>query len=177
MTDSSEPLLVVGRVERPHGVAGELSVSIRTDFPDRFVAGAEFLWQRGDESRRLRALSVRPHAGRLLIGFEGVGDVEAARSISGGDLCIEAKDARPAPPGFFYEHEIHGWICEDRAGRRLGVAAGLERAPGAPLLSVETASGKIALVPFVHGIVVSVDRDSRRIILDPPEGLMELAEG
>ena len=176
MTDSPE-LLVVGRVERPHGITGEVSVSIQTDFPERFVGGAEFLWQRGEESRRLRVVSARPHAGRVLIGFEGIGDVAAARSIAGGDLCIAAKDARPAPPGFFYEHEIRGWICEDRDGRRLGEAVGLERAPGAPLLSVEISPGKVALVPFVHGIVVSIDRDARRIVLDPPDGLLELAEG
>jgi 16S rRNA processing protein RimM len=44
------------------------------------------------------------------------------------------------------------------------------------LLSVETRPGKIALVPFVHGIVVEVDREGRRIVLDPPEGLMDLAD-
>ena len=107
-------LLVVGRVERPHGVAGEVSVSIRTHFPDRFVAGAAFLWQNGDAKRMLRVTTARPHLGRMLLRFEGVGDVSAARSLSGGDLCIESSEARPAPPGFFYEHEVVGWACEDR---------------------------------------------------------------
>ena len=69
-----------------------------------------------------------------------------------------------------------GWVCEDRAGRRLGEVIGLERAPGGPLLSVETRPGKVALVPFVHGIVVSVDREARCVVLDPPEGLLDLAE-
>jgi 16S rRNA processing protein RimM len=175
MADS--PFLVVGRVERPHGTGGEVSVSIRTDFPERFTAGATFLWQRGDDTRKLLVVSARPHAGRVLLGFEGVRDAESARSLAGGDLCIASADAIPPPPGFFYEHEIIGWICEDTSGRRLGEAAGLERAPGSPLLSVEIAPGKIALVPFVHGIVVSVDRESRRIVLDPPEGLLDLAGG
>ncbi len=122
-------------------------------------------------------VSARPHAGRMLLGFEGVADAGGARALAGGDLCIAATDAVPAPPGYFYEHEIRGWVCEDRAGRRLGEAAGLERSPGAPLLSVETRPGRIALVPFVYGIVVSVDRESRRIVLDPPEGLLDLADG
>jgi len=170
-------LLVVGHVERPHGVAGEVSVSIRTNFPDRFVAGAAFIWQNGDAKRVLRVTTARPHLGRMLLRFEGVGDVSAARSLAGGDLSIESSEARPAPPGFFYEHEVVGWACEDRDGRRLGEVTALERAPGAPLLSVETQPGKVALVPFVHGIVVSVDREGRRIVLDPPEGLLDLADG
>jgi len=169
-------LLVVGRIERPHGVAGEVSVSIRTDFPDRFVAGAAFIWQKGEARRTLRVTTARPHLGRMLLRFEGVGNVSGARSLGGGDLCIASSEARPAPPGFFYEHEVVGWVCEDRAGRRLGEVTALERAPGAPLLSVETRPGTVALVPFVHGIVVSVDREARRIILDPPEGLLDLPE-
>jgi 16S rRNA processing protein RimM len=176
MTDSPE-LLVVGRVERPHGVGGEVSVSIRTDFPERFVPGARLLWQRGGETRELRVGSARPHSGRMLLGFEGVHDLSSARGLTGGDLCIRSEEATPPPPGYFYEHEIVGWVCEDREGRRLGEAAGLEQAPGAPMLSVRTAPGKVALVPFVQGIVVSVDRELRRIVLDPPEGLMDLAEG
>ena len=176
MTDSPE-LLVVGRVERPHGIAGEASVSVLTDFPERFAAGATFLWKRGEESREVRIVSARPHARRMLVRFEGVADAAGARALAGGDLWIAASEAHPPPAGFFYEHEIRGWVCEDTSGRRLGEAAGLARAPGAPLLSIETAPGKIALVPFVHGIVVSVDRDARRIVLDPPEGLMDLAEG
>ena len=173
---SSPKLLVVGRVERPHGVGGEVSVSIQTDFPERFTAGETFLWRRGDETRELIVVSVRPHQRRVLLGFEGVEDVAGARDLSGGDLCITAENARPAPDGFFYEHEILGWLCEDTTGKRLGEAVGLEKAPGSPMLSVEIAPGRIALVPFVHGIVVSIDRDARRIVLDPPEGLMELAE-
>jgi 16S rRNA processing protein RimM len=175
MTDSPE-LLVVGRVERPHGVGGEASVSILTDFPERFAAGAKLLWKRGEQTREVRIVSARPHAGRMLVRFEGVADAAGVRGFAGGDLCVAVSEAHPPPPGFFYEHEIRGWVCEDASGRRLGEAAGLERAPGAPLLSVETAPGRIVLVPFVHGIVISVDRDARRIVLDPPVGLMDLAE-
>jgi 16S rRNA processing protein RimM len=42
------------------------------------------------------------------------------------------------------------------------------------MLAVTRVDGTEALVPFVHGIVVEVDRENRRIVLDPPEGLMEL---
>ena len=173
----SPDFLVVGRVERPHGVRGEVSVSIQTDFPERFAAGERFLWRRGEETRELRVVTVRPHARRLLVGFEDIEDAAGARELSGGDLWIAAENAHPAPPGFFYEHEILGWVCEDVSGKRLGQVSGLERTPGNPTLSVEIAPGKVALVPFVHGIVVSIDRETRRIILDPPEGLMDLAEG
>jgi 16S rRNA processing protein RimM len=168
--------LVVARIQRPHGLTGEVSASVLTDFPERFVPGGVFVWKRGSDERSLTLSAVRPHGGRLLLAFEGIDGPEDARSLSGGDLCVSAGDAVPAPPGFFYDHEIRGWVCEDAAGRRLGEAAGLESTPAGPLLSVEIRPGKVALVPFVEGIVLEVDRPGRRIVLDPPEGLLELAE-
>lgn len=169
-------LLVVARVERTHGLAGEVSVSVLTDFPERFAPGRVLVWKRGSEERSLTLAAVRPHGKRLLLSFEGIDGPESARTLSGGDLCVPAADAAPAPPGFFYDHEVRGWACEDAGGRRLGEAAGLENTPAGPLLSVETRPGRIALVPFVEGIVLEVDRAGRRIVLDPPEGLLELAE-
>jgi 16S rRNA processing protein RimM len=112
----------------------------------------------------------------MLLSFDGIDDVDAARALADADLCVADDEAFPAPEGFFYSHEIRGWRCEDSAGRLLGQAAGLEPTPAGPLLSVETRPGAIALVPFVHGIVVSVDRAARRSVLDPPEGLLDLAE-
>jgi 16S rRNA processing protein RimM len=167
-------LLVVGKVQRPHGLSGEVSIEILTAFPDRFSPGAQLVWRRGDLEKGLTVTGVRPHADRLLLTFSGVADVDAARELAGGDLCVPESEAFPVPEGYYYSHQIRGFTCEDRRGRLLGRAAGLEQAPGGPLLSVETPAGRTALVPFVHAIVVSVDSDARRIVLDPPEGLMEL---
>ena len=166
--------LLVGFVRRPHGLAGEVSVEILTDFPERFAAGAVIAWRRGEESRELRVASARPHGRRLLVAFEGVGDADAARALQDGELSIPAGQATPPPEGFFYSHEIAGWTVVDGAGRRLGVAARLERSPASPLLAVSREDGTEALVPFVEDIVVRVDREARTIVLDPPDGLMEL---
>jgi 16S rRNA processing protein RimM len=167
-------MLLIGLVHRPHGLRGEVSVEPRTDFPERFVPGLRLLWMAGTAQRHLTVLSVRPHGRRLLVSFEGIGDVESAGGLSGGELCVPEDGAARSPEDHYYAFEIEGWRCEDRAGRRLGSAAGLEETPAGPLLSVRTEAGRTALVPFVRPIVVEVDRASRRIVLDPPEGLMEL---
>jgi 16S rRNA processing protein RimM len=167
-------LLLVGRVMRPHGLAGEVSAEILSDFPERFAPGTSLIWRREGQERRLTISSARPHGRRLLLAFEGVADAAAARALSGGDLAVPRSEAFPAPEGFFYSHEIRGWRCENPEGVALGIADGLESSPAGPLLSVETGDGRIALVPFVAAIVLKVDREGRRIVLDPPEGLLEL---
>ncbi|HTY41183.1 MAG TPA: ribosome maturation factor RimM [Thermoanaerobaculia bacterium] len=168
------PLLVVGTVRRPHGLSGEVSVEVLTDFPERFSPGTRLLWRRGAEARELVVAGARPHGGGLLLTVEGCADVTAARALQGGELCVAEADAHPAPAGYFYSHEVRGFRCEDGSGRLLGEAAGLEATPAGAMLTVAVGDGREALVPWTYPIVVDVDREGRRIVLDPPEGLFEL---
>ena len=167
-------MLLVGIVRRPHGTAGEVSVEPATDFPERFAAGARFLWRREEVERAVSVVTARPHGARILIRFEGVEGVAAARSLAGGELWIPEEDAIPPPEGFYYGHEVEGWRCEDRAGRVLGRAQRLTQTPGGAMLFVDTGGAEPVPVPFVRPIVVSVERAEKRIVLDPPAGLMEL---
>ena len=163
---------VIGTVRRPHGLSGEVSVQLVPGFPGELEPGSPVIWAAGGQVRVLTVSNARPHQGRVLLRFEEIGDVEAARSLSGGDLCVTEA---PAPPSdFYYSHEIAGWRCEDAGGDPLGVATGVEETPAGALLSFQTQAGKEVLVPFVRPIVVAMDRGSKRIVLALPEGLMDL---
>ena len=165
--------LLVGIVRRPHGLKGELSVEPLTSFPERFVPGLALRWTRGSEEREIRVIAVRPHGRNLLLTFEGVLDVDAARGLAGGELSVPRGEAFPPPDGVHYSHELAGLPCFDRRGALLGQAVRLDQTPGGPLLEIDTPRRRGVLIPFVEGIV-TVDREGRRIILDPPEGLLDL---
>jgi 16S rRNA processing protein RimM len=172
VTDPSS-LLLVGIVRRPHGLKGELSVEPLTSFPERFVPGLSLRWTRGSEEREIRVIAVRPHGRNLLLTLEGVLDVDAARGFAGGELSVPRGEAFPPPDGVHYSHELAGLPCFDRRGALLGQAVRLDQTPGGPLLEIDTPRRRGVLIPFVEGIV-TVDREGRRIILDPPEGLLDL---
>jgi 16S rRNA processing protein RimM len=167
-------MLLVGTVRKPHGLTGEVSVEIATDFPQRFVPGIRLVWTRGTEERSLDLAAARPHGKRLLLTFEGIASVEEARGLAGGDLSIPGGEAFLAPAGFFYSHELEGFVCVDERETPLGIVRGLRQTPAGPLLTLETASGREALVPFVEEMVREIDRDARRIVLELPEGLLDL---
>ena len=150
-------------------------MDLATDFPERFRPGTPVTWKRSGEERSLVVASARPHARRMLLRFENVSGVDAARALSGGELVVADSDSFPAPEGFHYAHEVRGWPCDDQAGRPLGEAAELETTVAGPLLTVRTPEGKFVLVPFVAGIVVRVASLAKRIVLEPPAGLFELA--
>ncbi len=149
-------------------------MDVLTDFPERFAPGVALVWRGAAVEKTVRLRGVRPHGARLLLSFEGVDGVDAARELQGGELCVAEADVHPAPEGFYYAYEVRGFACEDAAGRRLGTASGLEATPAGPMLTIALESGRDALVPWTHPIVVRVERGQRRIVLDPPEGLLDL---
>jgi 16S rRNA processing protein RimM len=167
-------MFAVGYVHRPHGLNGEVSVEQVADAGNPFEPGEELVWIRGDQRRDLKISGSRAHAERWLVSFEGIENVEAARELSGGALCVEAADLPEASPDFWWSHELEGWSCEDERGEKLGAVKRSEQTPAGPQLTLESPAGREVLVPFVRPIVVEIDRERRRVILDPPEGLMDL---
>ncbi len=144
------------------------------DFAGFFEPGARFTWKEGDRARELALTAVRSRGRQLLLSFEGIADPEAARELTGGVLCVPREELPRATPDFYWTHEIRGWRCEDPAGKELGIVEFLEETPAGPQLTLETSAGKQVLVPFVRPLVAEIDRDRRRIVLDLPEGLMDL---
>jgi 16S rRNA processing protein RimM len=167
----TEPLLRVGELKRPHGLAGEVSVAPVGDFPDVLGDGSLLFWRRDEQRRELRVLACRPHGERFLVRFAGVEDVESARALCGGSVSVPRSSVHPAEPDFVFEDEIEGYECVDRAGAPLGRALAFERYGPSCCLVIEHA-GEHRLVPYAYPIVVRVDREGRRIVLDPPDGLL-----
>lgn len=162
---------VVGRVGRPHGLHGEVTVQIRTDSPEqRFAPGARF---GAGTDRVLTVESARPHAGALLVRFAGVSDRAAAQALRGVLLTIEVTDLPELDdPDEYYDHQLEGLVAVGPNGAVLGTVREVVHAPASELLVVATAGGEV-LVPFVRAIVVEVDLAGGRLVLDPPAGLLD----
>jgi 16S rRNA processing protein RimM len=168
-----EDRVVIGQIVKPHGLKGEVVVEVLTDFPERFSEGLRVRLSGGaHEAREVRIAAVRSHQGRLLLTFEGISDVSMAETLRTAELSVSARDVAPRPEGFVYHWEIEGALAVDAAGTELGRVTDLVDAAGRPLLVLQTARGARD-VPFARPIVVSVDVAKRRVVLDPPPGLLD----
>jgi 16S rRNA processing protein RimM len=172
--------LVVGRVVKAHGIAGEVIVEVRTDDPDiRFVAGSSLRGRpsRGGPESRYVIESVRDHGGRLLVRLGGVVDRNAAESLKGTLFVVDSEDLPPIEdPDEFYDHQLEGLHVVTTTGTAVGSVAEVLHTAAGELLSVRTEDGEV-LVPFVSAIVTSVSLADQTIEIDPPEGLLELGRG
>lgn len=158
--------LLVGRVVKPHGIRGEVSIEILSDRPERFVPGARMF---AGETEVVIA-TARPHQGRMLVCFEHVADRDDAERMRGVVLAIEREEATPLPPGSYYPFQLEGLTVVDPAGEELGTLLRVDEGAAHDLWIVR-ARGRDVLVPAVREIVKKVDLDARTIVVDAPEGL------
>jgi 16S rRNA processing protein RimM len=181
--------LVVGQITRAHGIRGEVVVDIRTDEPsERFAVGSVLLTDSTGVRRlaevpagawqvpaKLTVEATRPHHGRLLVVFDGIYDRTIAEELRGVLLCVDSADvASSADPDEFSDHELVGLSAVDVAGTVLGEVTRVDHAPASDLLVLRLPDGRTALVPFVKAIVPEVDVAAGRVVLTPPEGLLDL---
>jgi 16S rRNA processing protein RimM len=166
--------LVVGRIAKAHGIGGEVSVEVRTDLPDeRFAPGARLETDPADRGP-LTIVRTRWHSGRLLVAFADRTDRSAAEALRGTLLVVDSSTSPPAGEDEYWDHDLDGLDVVTVDGTALGVVAEVLHPPGADLLAVRRPDGTEVLVPFVRAIVPTVDLAERRVVVDPPEGLLEL---
>lgn len=166
--------VVVARIGKPHGLAGEVSVEIRTDDPQRRLTVGATLRTDPAEAGPLRITHAKEHSGRLLLRFEGVADRSRAEALRNVLLVAEVDPAeRPDDPDEFYDHQLVGLGVHHIDGGEIGSIAEVLHLPGHDVLAVAREGGDEVLVPFVSEIVPTVDLDRAIVVISPPPGLLD----
>ena len=165
-SSSTDPvtLLEVGRIDKPHGVRGDVVVALTTTETSRVAPGTVLTTANG---RELRIEASRPHQHRWIVTFEGVFGREGAEAVAG--LTLFAEPLEDGDPDALWVHELIGSSVVEVDGTARGTVTAVQDNPASDLLVLDTG----ALVPlrFVTG------RDeSDRIVVDVPTGLFELLD-
>ena len=166
--------VVVGRIGRPHGIRGEVTVETRTDEPDeRFADGSVLLVDDHDD---LVVEHSHWHSGRLLVSFRGIHDRNAAETLRGLIVHVE-RDASDVPedPEEYYDSTLQGLRVELPDGTELGTISDVVHVPGQDLLAIDV-DGREVLIPFIAAFVPLVDPVGGRVVVSPPEGLLDLTD-
>lgn len=175
---SSSIEVLVGRIGKPHGIRGEVTVDVRTDEPERrFEPGARLDATAPKGSayavRSLTVERVRWHQGVLLAKFAEIADRNAAETARGVLLHAQVDpDETPEDPEEFYDHQLIGLTAVDaETGRELGTVTKLLHG-AQDLLQIRTPDRRDALVPFVAQLVPEVDLAGGKVVIADRPGLV-----
>ncbi|HEX9161985.1 MAG TPA: ribosome maturation factor RimM [Thermoanaerobaculia bacterium] len=168
--------IAVGVIRKAHGVRGEASVEPWTDSLDRFQELREVILVSPDETatRPIEIESARAHHDRALVKFAGIDSPEALRDLQNWTIEIPQENARKLEAGEYFLHDLAGLTLVDRQGRERGVVKEAYEGGGGVLLNVDGPKGEYEL-PFAAEICTEIDLAGKKIIVELPEGIDDLA--
>lgn len=180
-TRPAEPShLVVGHMTRAHGTKGEVFVWPLTDRPDSVFSAGETLWlgnaegELGEDAIPLEVERARPFKRGLLVGFDGYPDRNAVEAFAGRYLLRPRETLESPEPGEWYYHQLLGLEVETADGVKVGRVREIFELDPTDMLDVVDGEGKSRLIPFAERIVRKVDPANGRIVIEPPDGLLDL---
>ena len=152
-------MLEVGRITRPHGLRGEVSVTLTSNRTERLAVGSVLKSPHGD----LEVSASRPHKGGWIVAFKGVNDRDQADALRGVVLSAEPIE----DPDELWVHELIGATVIDQDGVARGTVERVVANPASDLLELDT--GALVPVQFVTDLDAGVE-----VRVNVPAGLFEL---
>jgi 16S rRNA processing protein RimM len=174
-TGAAGSRVCVARIGAAHGIAGEVRLFAFTADPMAVTRYGPLLSEDGGQT--LVVAAARPGKGFLVARFAGIADRSAAERLCNLNLYVP-RERLPAPdePETYYHADLIGLVVDGIDGACLGTVAAVHDFGAGDLLEVAPAGGGQAfLLPFTRAAVPVVDLAGRRLVADPPAGLLPAA--
>lgn len=168
-------LIIVARAVRPRGLKGELVADVLTDFPERFANVDELSGVAPSGKRQqLKLENYWFQNDRMVLKFAGYDSVESARDLVGYEFGLPEAERVELAKDQYYDWELEGCSVENKLGSAIGKVREVLRTGGVELLVVENEERNEKLIPMAASIVVEIDISNKKIVIDPPDGLLDL---
>lgn len=169
-----DELISIAHIARPHGVRGEVSAEILTDFPERFEEMEEVTLARNQVvTGSFEIENIRFHKERLLIKFVGIDDADAAATLKGMSLVVSRNELVELEQDEFYVFDLEDCEVVTVDGTLVGRVIRVDDFGAAPLLVIAN-SGRELLIPLTNEFCPEVNTEAKRIVVKPGEGLLDL---
>lgn len=163
--------VVIGKLQKPRGIKGEIFCFPLTDFVERF-ADLETVTAilPGGRREELTLQNARMYGSRLALKFEGYDTPEAVIAYRGSELVVPKDETFELPEDTFYVYEIVGMTVETEAGEPVGTVKEVLTLPGNDVYVVDRNEEEV-LIPAVRELV-TIDGDAKKIVVQSLEGLV-----
>ena len=173
--ENSNDLIIVARAVRTRGLKGELIAEILTDFPERFDRVSQLTGvSLSGERRQFELENHWFQNDRMVLKFAGCDNIESAQALVGYEFGVPEAERVELAADEFYDWELEGCLVESKLRQAIGQVREVLRTGGVELLVVENEEQRETFVPMVASIVIEIDIAGKRILIDPPDGLLDL---
>lgn len=168
-----EKLIVIGRVSRPHGVNGEVTIEYFNRDDLNCFSRYEVIFIEGDEGtpRPYRPTQIRPHKRFILARLEGIQTKDEAEQLRGKSVLVDSAALPPLPEDEYYWHEIMGMRVVTEQGGVVGEVTDIFPT-GSNDVYVVREGKKEFLIPARKEVIISIDKKDRTMVIRPLEGLL-----
>jgi 16S rRNA processing protein RimM len=174
MPEPGSDLVLIARAVKTHGLKGEVVAELLTDFPERFEDLDEVvLVAPSGEQKTASIEEFWFQKDRVVLKISGYDDVDVAKQLIGCEFAVPESDRVQLEDDEFYDWELEG--CTVKVGDEcIGLVSSILKTGGTDVLVISDDAGKERLVPLAAPIVVKIDAATKTIVVDPPEGLLDL---
>ena len=173
MVSKRPNFVVIGIIEKPRGLKGEVKIKPLTDHPDRFKRLSDVYLENKFEKMEPIAISKVSVCGSSVYAFiEGISNREQAQKLAGCYLSIKYEDVLPLPSGQFYHFQLEGLRVETESGCTLGEIKEVLDLSANDVLVVREGD-KERLIPYIKDVILKVDIDGGVVVINPIEGLLD----
>ena len=169
----AERLVPLGEIVTTHGLDGWVKFNPFNAQTTALVAGGEVFLDGPSTQAGYRVEAVKPSQKQFLVKFRGVNNIDDAGQLIGAKLSVDEARLDALEPGQYYHYQVVGFEVFDLNGARIGIIASLMSTAGGELYVVQGADREY-LIPAVKEIIEKVDFTERKVIVNPPHGLLDL---
>jgi 16S rRNA processing protein RimM len=168
--------MAVAKIGRPHGLDGEVGLTIVTDFPERLRPGTRYLVSPPLAGVAEIVLECIRGEGHLFARFRGFDDREAAARLRNKTLLVPGEEAVDLQPDSYWIDDLLGSKVVTDAGDVLGELTEVLLTGANDVYVVRLADGRDLPLPATKEVVLRVEPDAKRVVVHLLPGLEDLAK-
>jgi 16S rRNA processing protein RimM len=174
-SDSAESLVSVAKAVRTRGLKGEIVADLLTDFPERF-ADVDTLIALSPQGER-QTVELEDfwfQNDRIILKLADCDSVADAEKFRDYEFCVSESEIVELEQDEYYDFDLEGCNVQEVNGRRIGQVKSILKTGGPDILVIAAENGAEIMVPLAESIIVQIDTAAKNIVIDPPEGLLDL---
>ncbi|MCD6425822.1 MAG: 16S rRNA processing protein RimM [Anaerolineales bacterium] len=169
---SDEPVFVlIGKFRRPHGIRGEIRMTVLTDFPE-LISPGQVIYA-GERYSAYTVREIRWHGGDILVSLKELPDRTAVEIFRNVMVYMKSEDMPELPEGDYFIHQLVGMEVITDQGEKLGTLKEILITGANDVYLVESPEGKELLIPAIEDVVLDINQDSGQILVHIISGLLD----